>query len=167
MTQGWAWFHHHCLVMSSLAGSASTSTAQPQSRAWPIKCQMPWLWKKLLALTTFYNALKVSKIPPCQACKLCLWRMELGSHLPATALFSLILPCFLVIFVGNGYYELFGLSAHLSLIIRTLPKRSSPYFSSLLLNTCALPVSAHPHCEAWPSRMQIGRNEFQSAGGSV
>lgn len=32
-----------CLGMSSLAGSASPTTAQPQSRVWPTKCQMPWL----------------------------------------------------------------------------------------------------------------------------
>lgn len=98
-SQGWAHFHHHCLVMSSLAGSASTSTAQPQSRAWPIKCQMPWLRRSYWHF--FYNALKISKIQPCQACKLCLRRMELGTHLPATALFSLILPCFL----GNFCWE--------------------------------------------------------------
>lgn len=58
-----------------------------------------------------------------------------GWSWPASTLFSLILPCFLVIFVGNGYYELFGLSANLSLIVRTLLKMSL-FFSIASKHLC-------------------------------
>lgn len=84
----------------------------PQSRIWP------------LALIALYQAFTISKISSCQPCKLCLWRMEVGAHLSASAQFARILPCFLVISGGKVCCKLFGLSANPSLMIRTLPKIS-------------------------------------------
>lgn len=80
-----------------------------------------------------------------------------GNSSDKQCIMLLMLPCFLVAFIGNGHYELFGRSAHLSLMIRTLPKSSLPSFSPLPLNTCAWPVSAH-------SRVRLGFLQCKQEG---